>query len=172
MKKRSIIVFVVLSASVLLSACTSMTDSTKKYNENTTVTYFSSQAKPLPAPVVVPLANLEVIVQGIIYFDFDKYNIKPEFNKVLEDHARILRENLSVVAKVEGHTDVMGSNDYNMPLGLLRAKEVRAALIQLGVQERQLEPVSLSFNQPAVDGLDADSRALNRRAEIAYQALR
>lgn len=172
MKKRLLSVFVVLSASVFLAACTSTMNKTEKSNENTTVTYFASKAKPLPAPVVVPLEKLEVIVQGIVYFDFDKYNIKPEFHKVLQEHARILRKNSSVMAKVEGHTDVLGSNAYNVPLGLLRAQEVRAALIKLGVQEQQLEPVSLSFNQPAVAGNDADTRALNRRAEIAYQVLR
>jgi peptidoglycan-associated lipoprotein len=121
---------------------------------------------------VVPVEKKEAVVQGIVYFDFDKHNIKPEFNQVLEDHARVLRNNPLVIASVEGHTDVFGTNSYNMPLGLMRANEVRNALIKLGVQEQQLKPVSLSFYQPAVAGRDEDSRALNRRAEIAYEVLR
>lgn len=170
MKKRLVSVFVALSVSLLLSACASMGDKTEESNEATTMIYFASKAKPLPVPVPAPTPVVKApIVQGIVYFDFDKYNIKPEFNEVIAQHARVLRDNPSIVAKVEGHTDVFGTNDYNNPLGLLRAKEVRAALIKLGVQERQLEPVSYSFSQPAVVGRDAAARAKNRRAEIAYQ---
>lgn len=168
MKKRLVSVFVALSVTILLSACASMSDKTEESNEATTFVYFASKAKPRTAPVPTPVVK-EAIVQGIVYFDFDKHNIKPEFKEVIVQHARVLRDNPSIVAKVEGHTDVFGTENYNNSLGLLRAKEVRAALIKLGVQERQLEPVSYSFRQPAVAGRDADARAKNRRAEIAYQ---
>ncbi|MDO8303622.1 MAG: OmpA family protein [Sedimentisphaerales bacterium] len=168
MKKRLVRVFVTLSVALLLSACASMSDKTEESNEATTMVYFASKAKPRPAPVPTPVVK-EAIVQGIVYFDFDKYNIKPEFKEVIAQHARVLRDNPSIVAKVEGHTDVFGTNDYNNPLGLLRAKEVRAALIKLGVREQQLEPVSYSFSQPAVAGREEGARAKNRRAEIAYQ---
>ena len=170
MKKIVASVFVAVSVTLLLSACASVRDKTEESSEATTMIYFASKAKPQPVPAPAPAPVVkELIVQGIVYFDFDKYNIKPEFQQVLAQHARILRDNPSIVATVEGHTDVLGTDGYNNPLGLLRAKEVRAALVTLGVQERQLEPVSYSFRQPAVAGRDAGARAKNRRAEIAYQ---
>lgn len=172
MKPKFVRNFVMISVAIVMIGCASQNDKTEKSREDTTVTYFASKAKPVFVPVVVPVAKKEAVVQGIVYFDFDKHNIKPEFNQVLEDHARILRTNPLVIASVEGHTDVFGTNSYNQPLGLVRANEVRNALIRLGVQEQQLKPVSLSFYQPAVAGLDAESRALNRRAEIAYEDLR
>ena len=163
---------VMLSVVIVISGCASQNDKTENSRKDTIITYFGSKAKSVLVPVVVPVAANEAVVQGIIYFDFDKYNIKPEFNQVLEDHARILRNNPLVIASVEGHTDVFGVNSYNISLGLMRANEVRNALIKLGVQEQQLKPISLSFYQPAVAGRDADSRALNRRTEITYEILR
>ena len=155
---------------LILSGCMAMSNKTEESAETTTTTYFLSEAKLPPPPIPLPPAPVvkQVIVQGIVYFDFDKHNIKPEFNRVIEQHARVLRDNPSTVVRVEGHTDILGSEAYNKPLALLRANEVRTALINLGVQPQQMDPVGYSFHQPAVSGRDAAARAKNRRVEISY----
>lgn len=172
MNKKSVTTPVLLFVLLLLSACVS-NHRTKLEAEEIAVTTFYL-GKPVavpPAPVQpspVPVAKA-VVVQGIVYFDFDKHNIKPEYDSVIKKHAQVLRDNPNRMARVEGNTDVLGSDGYNTPLGLLRANEVRSALVRLGVREQQLEPVSYSFDSPAVPGRDAVSRAKNRRVEISYQ---
>jgi peptidoglycan-associated lipoprotein len=170
MKNRSIRICVSLSVIQLLFACASTQDKTENSSKKTTMIYFSSQAKPVVLePIVVKPIEPIPIVQGIVYFDFDKYNIKPEYDKIVAQHARVLIDNPSIVAHVDGHTDVIGTNAYNTPLGMMRAKEVRDALLKFGVQERQLMPISFSFKEPVLLGRDAASRAMNRRVEISYQ---
>lgn len=108
-------------------------------------------------------------IRGIVYFDFDKYDIKPEYREVVETNARNLRGSPATKAKIEGHTDSVGSSEYNLALGQRRAESVRKAMVILGVQETQLEAVSYGMERPAVQGNDAGARAKNRRAEIRYR---
>lgn len=172
MNKKLVTTPVVLCAILLLSACVSSQNKKEEAEELATTTYYLGKRAVLPSapvpPAPAPVAKAAV-VQGIVYFDFDKHNIKPEYDSVIAKHAQVLRDNPKLMAKVEGNTDVLGSDDYNTPLGLLRAKEVRNALLKLGVREQQLEPVSYSFDFPAAPGRDAVSRAKNRRVEISYQ---
>ena len=166
MNTKSVTMPFVLCALLLLSACTSSQNKKEDAEELATTTYYLGKRAVVP-PAPVPAAP--VVVQGTVYFDFDKHLIKPEYDSVIEKHAQVLRDNPTLTAWVEGNTDVFGSESYNTPLGLLRANEVRNALVKLGVQERQLEIVSYSFDRPAVPGRDAASRAKNRRVEISYR---
>ena len=155
-----------LCALLLLSACATSHNEKEDAEELATTTYYLGKRAVVP-PAPAPAAP--VVVQGTVYFDFDQHNIKPEYDSVIEKHAQVLRDNPGLMAWVEGNTDVFGSESYNTPLGLLRATEVRNALVQLGVQARQLEIVSYSFDRPAAPGRDAASRAKNRRVEISYR---
>ncbi|MBH2019736.1 peptidoglycan-associated lipoprotein Pal [Polaromonas sp.] len=105
----------------------------------------------------------------IIYFDFDSYVVKPEFQSVIEAHARYLTANKSRKMAIEGHTDEVGGREYNLALGQKRAEAVRRALGLLGVTDSQVEAVSFGKEKPAVPGLDEASMAKNRRAEINYR---
>lgn len=118
------------------------------------------------AQVVVPTPAPAAPEPGIVYFDFDRSNIKPQYRPVVEDHAGWLRANSKATAVIEGHTDQYGSVEYNLALGQRRAEAVRRSLVLLGVPEQRLEAVSYGELKPAQPGLDAQSRALNRRAEI------
>lgn len=105
----------------------------------------------------------------IVYFDFDSYVVKPEFQSVIEAHARYLTANKSRKMAIEGHTDEIGGREYNLALGQKRAEAVRRALGLLGVTDSQVEAVSFGKEKPAVPGLDEASMAKNRRAEINYR---
>lgn len=105
----------------------------------------------------------------VIYFDYDSYVIRPEFQAVLAEHAKYLRANTGRKVAVEGHTDESGGREYNLALGQKRADAVRDALAILGVSRAQMESVSFGMEKPAVMGTDEAAFAKNRRAEIRYE---
>lgn len=104
-----------------------------------------------------------------IYFDFDSYVLKPEFQSVIEAHARYLTADTSRKIAIEGHTDERGGREYNLALGQKRAESVRRALGLSGVTDSQVEAVSFGKEKPAASGFDESSAAKNRRAEIRYR---
>lgn len=105
----------------------------------------------------------------VIYFDFDSYVVKPEFQGAIEAHAKYLTANKARHMAIEGHTDSVGGREYNLALGQKRAEAVRRALGLLGVSDAQVEAVSFGKEKPAANGTDEASAAQNRRAEIAYR---
>ncbi len=105
----------------------------------------------------------------VIYFDFDSYVIKPEFQGTIEAHARYLTANKARKMAIEGHTDERGGRDYNLALGQRRSEAVRRALGLLGVADAQVEAVSFGKEKPAAAGSDEEAMAKNRRAEINYR---
>ena len=105
----------------------------------------------------------------IIYFDFDSFVIKPEFQSVIEAHARFIVADKGRKVAIEGHTDERGGREYNLALGQKRAEAVRRALGLLGVVDSQVEAVSFGKEKPAAQGTDEDAMAKNRRAEISYR---
>jgi len=108
-------------------------------------------------------------VEHIIYFDYDSYVVKTEYQSVLEAHARYLRADRKRRVNLEGHTDERGGREYNLALGQKRAEAVRRALTVLGVPDAQLEAVSFGKEKPAVQGSDEAAFAKNRRAALNYQ---
>ena len=108
-------------------------------------------------------------VSRIIYFDYDSNSIKPEFQNLIEAHARFLKANKARHAVIEGNTDERGGSEYNLALGQRRSEAVRQALELLGVADSQIEAVSFGKEKPAVPGSDETAYARNRRAEIAYR---
>ena len=105
----------------------------------------------------------------IIYFDYDSFTIKPEFQSAVEAHARYMAANKVRKLAVEGHTDERGGREYNLALGQKRAEAVRRALGLLGVTDAQVEAVSFGKEKPAAPGSDEASLAKNRRAELNYR---
>lgn len=108
-------------------------------------------------------------IAKIVYFDFDSYIIKPEFQAVIDAHAKYLMASQSRHMAIEGHTDERGGREYNLALGQKRAEAVRRAMGLLGVKDSQVEAVSFGKEKPAATGLDEASMARNRRAEISYR---
>ncbi|HYM34541.1 MAG TPA: peptidoglycan-associated lipoprotein Pal [Steroidobacteraceae bacterium] len=104
----------------------------------------------------------------IIYFDYDKSDIKPEFVGVLTENAKFLNANVGYKVRLEGHTDERGSREYNIGLGERRAQAVRRALLLQGVNESQITTISYGEERPAVDGHDEAAYAKNRRVEMSY----
>ena len=124
------------------------------------------------APVAIGSATTAAAVPTgprIVYFDYDSYVIKPEFQDVIENHARFIKADKNRKVAVEGHTDDRGGREYNLALGQKRSEAVRRALGLLGVPDSQVEAVSFGKEKPAVEGSDEAALAKNRRAEISYR---
>lgn len=105
----------------------------------------------------------------VIYFDYNSFVIKPEFQNLIAEHARQIKSQTMRKVAIEGHTDETGGREYNLALGQKRADAVVAALSILGVPRSQLEAVSYGKEKPAVSGSDEAAYAKNRRVEIRYQ---
>jgi len=124
------------------------------------------------APVTIDpnaqTAQGPVGVARIIYFDFDSYTVKPDYQSVIDGHARFLKANPQRHISIEGHTDDRGGREYNLALGQKRSEAVRKSLVLLGVNDAQIEAVSFGKEKPAVQGTGEDAWAQNRRAEITY----
>jgi peptidoglycan-associated lipoprotein len=101
-----------------------------------------------------------------VYFDYDKDDIKPEFRRLLEEHAKYLRENPGMRVRIEGFADERGSREYNLALGQRRAEAVMANLKLLGVSESNLEAISYGEERPRRTGHDEASWAENRRGDV------
>ena len=105
----------------------------------------------------------------IVYFDYDSYAIKPEFQQVIEDNARFIVAHRTAKVVIEGHTDERGGSEYNLALGQRRSEVVRHALTLLGVPDAQVEAISFGKEKPAAQGSGEEAWARNRRAEISYR---
>jgi peptidoglycan-associated lipoprotein len=114
-------------------------------------------------------AKQEAIRTGtIVYFDYDRAEIKAEFVPIVTAHAKYLNTNSSNKVRLEGHSDERGSREYNIGLGERRAQAVRRALMLQGVTEAQLTTVSYGEERPSVQGSDESAYAKNRRVELVY----
>ncbi len=104
-----------------------------------------------------------------IYFDYDRDEIKPQFQGVIADDAKYLRENPAAHARIEGNADERGSREYNVALGQRRAEAVMKALRLLGVPADRMEAVSYGEEKPRGTGHDEASWAENRRDDVLIQ---
>jgi peptidoglycan-associated lipoprotein len=109
-----------------------------------------------------------VLAGRIVYFDYDSFVIKPEFQAMIAEHARYIKSQGARKVAIEGHTDETGGREYNLALGQKRADAVRNALAILGVSQGQMEAVSFGKEKPAVAGATEEAYAKNRRTEIRY----
>jgi peptidoglycan-associated lipoprotein len=108
------------------------------------------------------------LARKVIYFDFDKSEIKPEYADIVTTAAHNLTANPKMKMKLEGNTDGRGTREYNIGLGERRAQAVRRALMLQGVAESQVTTVSFGAERPAVEGDDEAAWSKNRRVEVVY----
>jgi peptidoglycan-associated lipoprotein len=148
-----------------------------------------AEARRRDEPVVQPLPDARVAERTLsdpasmlkdpgsllskrsVYYDFDMYSIREEFQPMIEAHAKFLRDHKDMRVRVEGNCDERGSREYNLALGQRRADAVKRAMVLLGVQARQIETVSFGAEKPRVEGSNEEAWAENRRSDIVYVGL-
>ncbi len=121
--------------------------------------------EPLPPPAPAPPVEEKIVLNGI-RFDFDKAVIKPEFVPVLDEAVDILKKHANKKVAIEGHTDAIGSDAYNMKLGMRRANAVKNYLVDKGISADMLSTESFGESQPVADNKTKEGRAMNRRVEF------
>ena len=126
----------------------------------------SPAVSPAAGAAVPPAAADAGPPARLIYFDFDRYDIKPDFNAAIEGHARALAAAPGRGMVIEGHADERGGAEYNLALGQKRAQAVVKALRLLGVADAQVEAVSFGDTRPVAKGSNEAAWAQNRRAEL------
>ncbi|UCE86181.1 MAG: peptidoglycan-associated lipoprotein Pal [Deltaproteobacteria bacterium] len=104
---------------------------------------------------------------GVVYFDFDKSEIRGDQRSTLKKNAKTITGSEWVSVTVQGYCDERGSEEYNLALGERRANAVKRYLVDLGVPRAKLKTVSFGEEHPAVRGHDESAWRYNRRAEFA-----
>ncbi|HUR53346.1 MAG TPA: OmpA family protein, partial [Gemmataceae bacterium] len=101
-----------------------------------------------------------------VHFDFDRYTLRPEATRILDEAVTALREDPALRIEVEGHTCNIGTAEYNLALGDRRANAVRDYLVSRGVSTDRLRTISYGEERPKYDNAREETRRLNRRAAL------
>ena len=107
--------------------------------------------------------------ERVIFFDFNKSEIRPEYLDIITQHGRYLAQNPSGRARLEGHTDERGTREYNIALGEARAKTIARMLQLQGVSSAQTRAVSYGEELPVDEGHSEGAWQKNRRVNIIYE---
>lgn len=124
------------------------------------------KASLLPAEEMKKELDAKGHVALYINFDFDKADIKPESQPIIEQIVKLLKNNGSLNLTVEGHTDNIGTPAYNKQLSEARAKSVVAALTGQGIEAQRLRAAGYGQEKPIADNTTDAGRAQNRRVEL------
>ncbi len=133
-----------------------------------------------PKEIEIGLVTAEMMEESIkktgkvalytIYFDFDKADLKPESKPTIEEIAKLLKRNLKLKLYVVGHTDNVGSFDYNMNLSQRRAEAVVKELVEKhGISKDRLKPYGVGPLCPVTSNSTEEGRSKNRRVELVEQ---
>ncbi|KAB2840238.1 OmpA family protein [bacterium] len=125
---------------------------------------------PEPCPACDRPAQVEarqITIDQVIHFEFDKANIRPQSYPILDDVVAIIKSNPSIkMVKIEGYTDSIGSDAYNMKLSQRRANSVKTYLVNKGIPASMLDAVGFGESKPVATNDTAEGRAKNRRTEF------
>ncbi len=101
-----------------------------------------------------------------IYFDFDKYDIRPDAKQILQSISDWMIKNKSADLLIEGHCDERGTNEYNLALGDRRAKAARDYLVALGIPSSRINIISYGEEKPLCIEKTEGCWQKNRRAHF------
>lgn len=118
------------------------------------------------ATEVVTITKKQIVLSGDTNFEFNKATLLPSANRLLDEAANIMKDNPETHWKIEGHTDAVGSESYNMQLSRERANSVVQYLVDKGVDRDRLELVPKGESDPIATNDTQEGRAMNRRVEI------
>jgi peptidoglycan-associated lipoprotein len=127
-----------------------------------------STAAPAPAPGARPSPKEFIAVAEMrdVFFDFDKYDVRPSDAKILDANAAWLKTNAEHLVLIEGHCDERGTNEYNLALGERRAKSTMNYLVSQGIQASRITIISYGEERPVCTEKTEECWAKNRRAHF------
>lgn len=136
-------------------------------------TYTTKSQAVLPDTIHIYLQPLKAgttVILENIYFEFDKYDLKPESEAELKSIVDYLLINKDLRFMIEGHTDNLGASDYNINLSEMRAKAVYNFLLSHGIERNRMSYKGFGALVPIASNDTQDGQKLNRR--IAFRVLR
>jgi len=128
---------------------------------------------PAPAAPVTPPRPSEFMANPAlkdVYFDFDKYDIRPGDAKILDSNAGWLKGNANTLVLIEGHCDERGTNEYNLALGERRAKATMNYLVSQGIQASRITIISYGEERPVCSEKTEACWAQNRHAHFLVKS--
>ena len=161
---------------VSISACKTTepeTDTTADTAEPEPVAEVTTAAAPDPRDYTDArnFDNSESLLsKRVIYFDFDKSEVKSEYRAIVAAHAAYVSAHGSARVTLEGHADERGTREYNLGLGERRGNAVSGLLSAAGAMGSQLDTVSYGEERPVCRVSDENCWWQNRRVEIVYTA--
>ena len=114
--------------------------------------------------------GLSVTINNV-FFDTDKFELRPESDLELKRLVQLLNDNPSLSISIEGHTDNDGNEEYNKQLSLNRANAVKQYLVSLGIAESKIESLGYGSSKPVVENSTIDNKQKNRRVEIRFRKM-
>ena len=123
------------------------------------------QCPNTPAGAIVDYRGCWVIAYDY-FFDFDKAVLKKQYLPFIRNAADVIQSNPEMKIEVAGHTDSVGTDEYNLGLGERRASAVKEALVEMGVAPERLNAISFGETRPAATNDTPTGRAINRRVEL------
>ena len=115
---------------------------------------------------LVPIEIGQVVRLNNVFFDFDKWDLRPESFVELDRVVTLLQENPAIEIEMSAHTDSKGSDDYNFTLSDNRAKSVKEYIISKGIAVNRIVSQGYGETKPEVPNDTDENRQLNRRVEF------
>ncbi|MDQ3487109.1 MAG: OmpA family protein [Acidobacteriota bacterium] len=134
---------------------------------------------PQDGKTATDTVNIQVVRQAVkefvfedVHFDFDRYSLRPEATRALDEAVTALQANPELRLELEGHTCNIGTAEYNLALGERRSNSVRDYLAGRGIGADRLRTVSYGEERPKHDNAREETRRLNRRAALVVRIQR
>ena len=118
--------------------------------------------------VIAPVAKKQIEFEDV-HFDFDRYSLRPEATRILDEAIKAMQDDSNLRITIEGHTCNIGTNEYNLALGERRSAAVRDYLASRGVNASRLQTVSYGEERPKFDNGREETRRMNRRAAMTIR---
>ncbi|MBY0494022.1 MAG: OmpA family protein [Cyanobacteria bacterium] len=118
--------------------------------------------------VIAPAPKRQVTFEDV-HFEFDRYSLRPEATRVLDEAVKAMQDDANLRFTVEGHTCNIGTTEYNLALGERRSTAVRDYLVGRGINASRIQTVSYGEERPKHDNGREETRRLNRRAALTIR---
>jgi outer membrane protein OmpA-like peptidoglycan-associated protein len=115
---------------------------------------------------LVPIEIGQIVRLNNVFFDFDKWDLRPESFVELDRVVTLLKDNPAIEIEMSAHTDSKGSDDYNFRLSDNRAKSVKDYIISKGIPESRIASKGYGETKPVATNDTDEGRQLNRRVEF------
>ena len=158
----------VFAAVLLLAACETAPETTGAASGSGQQAGAGVGSQATTARAVTP-GSAEDLVANVgdrVFFDLDKYNLKPEAHAQIEKWAAWLRQHPQNRVTIEGHADERGTREYNLALGARRANSAKEHLVALGIAAARLNTISYGEEKPQALGSTEQAWSQNRRAVL------